>query len=112
MAQKINLTADQIVEKEFHIDVKGYAALEVDMILDEIVEDYESFDESIQELSQAVMRYEEKIKELQQEIYTLQNENQSLNEKLSVAQSSGSYDQVDILKRIARLEQAVFKTEE
>ena len=108
----MNLILRKPLWRFFYLTLKRYSALELDMFLDEIVEDYESFDESIQELSQAVMRYEEKIKELQQEIYTLQNENQSLNEKLSVAQSSGSYDQVDILKRIARLEQAVFKTEE
>ncbi|MGN1276719.1 MAG: DivIVA domain-containing protein [Floccifex sp.] len=111
MSQKLNLTAEQIYEKEFHIDVKGYASEEVDVFLDEIIEDYQNYDESIEELSQAVMRYEEKIKELQQEIYTLQNENQSLNEKLA-SQQTGNYDQVDILKRIARLEQAVFNKED
>lgn len=110
MSQKMNLTAEQIYEKEFHVDVKGYSSEEVDVFLDEIIEDYQSYDETVEELSQAVMRYEEKIKELQQEIYTLQNENQSLNKKLENAQQNGNYDQVDILKRIARLEQAVFNT--
>ena len=111
MSQKLNLTAEQIYEKEFHVDVKGYASEEVDIFLDEIIEDYQSYDESIQELSQAIVRYEEKIKELQQEIYTLKNENQVLNDQLSGAQPTGNTDQVDILKRIARLEQAVFGKE-
>lgn len=105
---EMNLTAQVIYEKEFHVDVKGYAPVEVDEFLDQIIEDYQTYDEKVEELSQAVIRYEEKIKELQQEIYNLQNENQSINDKLSATAANGSGDQVDILKRIARLEQAVF----
>lgn len=108
---EMNLTAQVIYEKEFHVDVKGYAPVEVDEFLDQIIEDYQSYDEKVEELSQAVIRYEEKIKELQTEIYNLQNENQSINEKLAANTVSGNSDQVDILKRIARLEQAVFGQE-
>lgn len=108
---EMNLTAQVIYEKEFHVDVKGYAPVEVDEFLDQIIEDYQTYDEKIEELSQAVIRYEEKIKELQQELYNLQNENQSINEKLTANVSSGNSDQIDILKRIARLEQAVFGQE-
>ncbi len=64
----------------------------------------------MEELGQALSRYEEKIKELQQEIYTLQSENQNLNEKVSADYVNGNTDMIDLLKRIARLEQAVFHT--
>lgn len=108
---EMNLTAQVIYEKEFHVDVKGYAPVEVDEFLDQIIEDYQTYDEKVEELSQAVIRYEEKIKELQTEIYNLQNENQSINEKLATNAAGGNSDQVDILKRLAKLEQAVFGQE-
>lgn len=106
----MNLTAQEIFEKEFHVDIKGYAPAEVDEFLDLIIEDYQVYDEKMGELGQALSRYEEKIKELQQEIYTLQSENQNLNEKVSADYVNGNTDMIDLLKRIARLEQAVFHT--
>lgn len=110
MAKDTNLNAQEIFEKEFHVDIKGYAPAEVDEFLDLIIEDYQVYEEKMEELAQALNRYEEKIKELQQEIQSLQNENQNLNEKVSGDYINANTDMVDVLKRIARLEQAVFHT--
>lgn len=109
MAKDMNLTAQDIYEKEFHVDLKGYAAAEVDELLDQVIEDYQVYDEKIEELGQAITRYEDKIKELQQQIFALNADKQKLNEKLKsgFVEASNS-DQVDILKRLARLEEAVF----
>lgn len=103
MAKELNLTAKDIYDKEFHVDVRGFSCEEVDEFLDQIIEDYQLFEEKIAELGKALARYEEKNKELQQTIQVLQKENQTAAETASV-----STDQVDILKRIARLEAAVF----
>lgn len=108
MTKDTNLTAQVIYEKEFHVDIKGYAPAEVDEFLDQIIEDYQIYDEKIEELGQALTRYEEKIKELSQQIFTLQTENQNLNEKVNADFVNGNSDMVDVLKRIARLEKAVF----
>ena len=40
MAKDMNLTAQEIYEKEFHVDLKGYAPAEVDEFLDMVIEDY------------------------------------------------------------------------
>ena len=112
MAKELNLTAQEIFEKEFHVDIKGYAPAEVDEFLDQIIEDYQVYDEKMEELGQALRRYEEKIKELQQEIYTLQSEKTNLEEKVNADYINGNSDTIDILKRIARLEKAVFHTGE
>ena len=64
MAKDMNLTAQEIYEKEFHVDLKGYAPAEVDEFLDMVIEDYQKYDEKVEELGAAVTRYEEKIKEL------------------------------------------------
>ena len=63
MAKDMNLTAQEIYEKEFHVDLKGYAPAEVDEFLDMVIEDYQKYDEKVEELGAAVTRYEEKIKE-------------------------------------------------
>ena len=108
MAKDTNLSAQEIYEKEFHVDVKGYYAQEVDEFLDQVIEDYQTYDEKLAELGQTVARYEEKIKELQQQVFALQTENANLNEQLKSDFKNGNSDQVDLLKRIARLERAVF----
>ena len=89
MAKNMNLTAQDVYSKEFHVDLKGYAPAEVDEFLDQVIEDYQEYDEKIEELSQAVTRYEQE---------TMRNG----------MVNAGNSDQVDILKRISRLEQAVF----
>lgn len=108
MAKDMNLSAQDIYEKEFHVDLKGYAPTEVDEFLDLVIEDYQSYDEKMDELGQALTRYEDKIKELQQQVFTLETENQNLQEQLNSNFVNANSDQVDILKRIARLEEAVF----
>lgn len=108
----MNLTAQEIYEKEFHVDLKGYGPAEVDEFLDMVIEDYQKYDEKVEELGAAVTRYEEKIKELQQQLFALQSENENLNEKVNSDFVNGSSNTVDILKRIARLEKAVFNQSE
>ena len=112
MAKDMNLTAQEIYEKEFHVDLNGYAPAEVDEFLDMVIEDYQKYDEKVEELGAAVTRYEEKIKELQQQLFALQSENENLNEKVNSDFVNGSSNTVDILKRIARLEKAVFNQSE
>ena len=77
-----------------------------------VIEDYQKNDEKVEELGAAVTRYEEKIKELQQQLFALQSENENLNEKVNSDFVNGSSNTVDILKRIARLEKAVFNQSE
>ena len=80
--------------------------------LDMVIEDYQKYDEKVEELGAVVTRYEEKIKELQQQLFALQSENENLNEKVNSDFVNGSSNTVDILKRIARLEKAVFNQSE
>lgn len=108
MAKDFNLSAQLIYEKEFQVDMKGYSTAQVDEFLDLIIEDYQMYDEKIEELGQAVTRYEAKINELREKVSALQNQNKSLTEHANSKAVTGNSDQIDILKRIARLEEAVF----
>ena len=44
MAKELNLTAKDIYDKEFHVDVRGFSCEEVDEFLDQIIEDYQTYD--------------------------------------------------------------------
>ena len=44
------------VEKEFHVDFKGYNAVEVDQFLDLVLEDYQNFENTINEQKTGLAR--------------------------------------------------------
>ena len=44
---KISLTPQEILEKDFKIDTRGYRLKEVDQFLDVIISDYEQFLQTI-----------------------------------------------------------------
>ena len=102
MAQK--LTIDEIMDKEFHVDFKGYQALEVDQFLDEVIQDYNYFTELIKEQQDLLKRYEDSL--AQQKRVILEHEGKSRNQSNQVP---SQFSHVDILKRISRLEEVVFK---
>ena len=47
---KITLTPQDILEKEFKIDTRGYRLKEVDQFLDDVIGDYEQFIDIIKKL--------------------------------------------------------------
>ncbi|MDF9824619.1 cell division initiation protein [Breznakia sp. PF5-3] len=103
MNQKYNLNTKKILEKEFHVDMKGYSTHEVDVFLDLVIEDYEAYDQYVEELGTHLQNYEAEIKKLHGVIAELE---------ATLKYESGkqqSVDQVDLLKRISNLEKTVFK---
>ena len=85
---RIILTPQDILEKEFKVDARGYRAQEVDKFLDMIIKDY--------------TEYNKMIKSLNREINTLTEENNRLRSELR------SVNNVDLLKRISQLEKIVY----
>lgn len=97
------LNEQTILNKEFNVEFKGYSMLEVDSFLDQIILDYQYFSFELQ-----------KSKEI---ILTLQQQNALLQSKLIEAQGktdallnpdTNNLNQVDLLKRLAKLEQEVY----
>ena len=103
--EKIILTPQNILEKEFKIDTRGYRPQEVDKYLDIIIKDYKSFLNIIEKL---------KIenKELEDEIFRLKHELRTLNSNVEILKSSGKVTNVDILRRLSHLEKIVYGEEE
>jgi len=104
---KITLTPQDILEKDFKIDTRGYRLKEVDQFLDTIIGDYENFLEIINNL-------EKEKAELLSEIMNLKQELR--NSKLSVeVANNGSRNEVtnvDIIKRLSQLEKMVYGSKE
>ena len=101
MSNKLNLEVQTLLDKQFNIDFKGYSAKEVDGFLDLVIEDYQTY--------QAI------LVDLNHKISELERTNASLRAKLIEAEGrarvyddGSSASNVDIIKRLSRLEQEVF----
>ena len=92
---KITLMPQDILEKDFKIDTRGYRLKEVDQFLDIIIGDYEQFLEIINNL-------EKEKADLLGEIMNLKQELRNSQLSAEVATS------VDILKRLSQLEKMVY----
>lgn len=103
-SDKIYLTPQEILDKEFKIDARGYRPQEVDKYLDMVIRDYTEF-------INIIKRNEKEIKDLHEDNSKLKAEIRSLREKLVASESSsenGSVNNVDLLRRISQLEKVVF----
>ena len=101
--EKLNLTPETILNKEFETDFKGYNAEQVDAFLDEVLEDYQKMEDNVQELLDAVSSLQDQVKELKSK--NLELEGRKMVFDLS---NTTSYSSVDVLKRISRLEEYIY----
>ena len=104
MNDKITLTANDILEKEFKIDARGYRLQEVDKFLDIIIKDYTEYDKLIK-------KYNAELKAVLEENAKLKNEIRNLKSTLSVAEGSSGQTNLDILRRLGELEKIVYGEE-
>ena len=103
MYEEKNLTAREILEKDFKIDARGYRPQEVDKYLDVIIRDYEEFVSIIREL-------ENDKKELLEDNIRLKQEIRTLKTKLEVIKEGSNNDvsNVDLLRRLSNLEKIIY----
>ena len=102
---KITLTPQEILEKDFKIDTRGYRLKEVDEFLDMIISDYEQFYKIIESM-------EKEKTELLKEIMSLKQELRNVSMDAEIAKNAKSdtmeITNLDILRRLSNLEKAVF----
>ena len=104
---KVTLTPQNILEKEFKIDTRGYRLKEVDQFLDIVIGDYEQF--------LSLLRESEREKEeLLEEIMSLKQEIRNLKMSIEIAKSGDSREvtNVDVMKRLSQLEKIVYGKDE
>ncbi len=105
---KISLTIQDILEKEFKIDARGYRLQEVDKFLDIIIRDYNEYNTIIR-------AYEKERNALIQENQELKQEVRNLKSSIEAIKSDGDNKEVtnvDLLRRISQLEKIVLGKEE
>ena len=102
-SDKIYLTPQEILDKEFKIDARGYRPQEVDKYLDMVIRDYTEF-------INIIKRNEKEIRDLTEDNSKLKAEIRSLREQLVASESSNNRgtSNVDLLRRISQLEKVVF----
>lgn len=105
------LTPQDILDKEFKVDTKGYSMKEVDKFLDMVIRDYTSF-------TNIIKRLQVENKQLAADNDKLKAEYRKLKGIIDSANQAGSagtapnYNNVDLLKRISALEKTVYGKEE
>ena len=101
---KITLTPQEILEKDFKIDTRGYRLKEVDQFLDVIIGDYEQFFAIIDSL-------EKEKAELLREIMALKQDLRNAKMNVEIARKNTDTTEVsnlDILRRLSQLEKEVY----
>lgn len=106
---RITLTPQDILNKEFKIDTRGFRLKEVDQFLDIIIGDYEEF--------YKILKENEKEKEdLLEEITNLKQEIRNLKTNIEIAKSGSTerkeVTNLDIMKRLSQLEKIVYGKED
>ena len=103
---RITLTMQDILEKEFKIDAWGYRLQEVDKFLEVIIKDYNEYNNIIKSL-------EKEKRELAQENTVLKNEVRNLKSSIEAAIiGEKEITNVDLLRRISQLEKIILGKEQ
>lgn len=98
---KITLTMQDILEKEFKIDARGYRLQEVDKFLDIIIKDYNEYNNIIRAL-------DKDRKNLIEENQALKNEVRNLKSSIEAAKiGDKEITNVDLLRRVSQLEKII-----
>ena len=101
--EKFYLTTQDILDKEFKIDARGYRPQEVDKFLDMVIRDYTEFMNIIKKL-------EKENRNLTSDINKLKSEYRKLRDNIETASegSNGTSSNLDLLRRLSKLEKIVY----
>lgn len=101
--EEISLTPQDILDKEFKIDTRGFRPQEVDKFLDVVISDYTKF-------ISIIKRLDSEKKELIDENLRLKRELRENKDKMDLLKNTSAKEMtnVDMLRRISSLEKIVF----
>ena len=103
---KIYLTPQEILDKDFKIDARGYRPQEVDKFLDMVIRDYTEFISIIKNQEKEINNLNHEKSDLKSEIRRLRSNIEAAED--SVASGFKSVNNVDLLRRFSQLEKVVF----
>lgn len=102
MDMDIKLSAKTILDKDFKTGIRGYSQDEVDQFLDIIIQDYESFEKTLEKKQQEIDMLKSELKLAQTQPSAQETRRQT------TTSAYANNTNFDILKRIANLEKHVF----
>ena len=108
--EKLFLTPQEILDKEFKVDAKGYRPQEVDKFLDMVIRDYTEFMSIIKKLQNDNRILAEDNAKIKAEYRKLKSVIESASD--STSGTRANYNNLDLLKRISNLEKIVYGKEE
>lgn len=106
MSEKLNLNPQAIVDKAFDIDFKGYNPDQVDLLLDAIIKDYQTYEKLVNEQKTKIEDLERINASLRAKLIEVEGKAKVSEETDAITTGASN---VDILKRLTRLENAIFK---
>ncbi|MFA5687186.1 MAG: DivIVA domain-containing protein [Bacilli bacterium] len=110
MKSKANLNAQNILNKKFKANVKGYDCHEVDDFLDLIINDYKDFSKKIEERNEYITKLETTINDLRKTQRELELIKARYEERFGNIKSDQkvSLQNVEYIKRINILEEKLY----
>lgn len=106
MKEGISLSIQDILEKEFKIDPRGYRMQEVDKFLDIIIKDYNVYNNIIK-------AYEKDRNALIKENQELKQEVRNMRDSIEAAKlGEKEVTNIDLLRRISQLEKIILGKEQ
>jgi DivIVA domain-containing protein len=102
---RITLSSQEILEKDFKIDARGYRMQEVDKYLDIIIKDYNEYNNIVRELAVQNNQLHEENEKLKQEVRSLHSNLEAFK------YSEKEVTNVDLIKRVSQLEKRVSQLE-
>ena len=108
--EKVILTPQDIVEKDFKINARGYSPQDVDQFLDLVIKDYTEFNKQIKRLIKENEALNSENNSLRKEVRNLKELQDVVREE---ANNKRQVSNVDLLQRLSQLEKIVYgKSEE
>ena len=103
---RIALTIQDILEKEFKIDARGYRMQEVDQFLDIIIRDYNEYNNIVKALKVDIKTLMAENEDLKQEVRNLKSSIETLKTE------EKEVTNVDLIRRISQLEKIILNKEQ
>ena len=107
-SEKVSLTPQDLLDKEFKIDARGYRPQEVDKFLDLVINDYNEFITEIKRLKKEIAFMNDENNKLKNELRRIKANIEAAEETAGGSQVSN----IDLLRRLSQLEKVVYGKDE
>lgn len=100
---KVMLTPQEILDKEFKVDARGYRPQEVDKFLDLVINDYNEFISEIKKLKKEITLMNDENNKLKNELRRIK-----ANIEAAEGTANNQVSNIDLLRRLSQLEKVVY----